>query len=170
MATREFKLVIIGDSGVGKSCLMLRFADGAFSDSFITTIGMDFRIRTLDIDGTKVTLKIFDTAGQERFRSITPAYYRSADAVILVYDVTSSKSFDHIEEWLADVNRYNVGNPSKILVGTKSDLTEDKVVLTEVGQELADKNDMLFSEMGLSLKDKRVLASGQNQFQELNEC
>jgi len=93
-----FKLVLIGDSGVGKSCLLLRFADDNFTDSYISTIGVDFRFRTITIDKKTVKLQIWDTAGQERFRTITSAYYRGADGIIMVYDVTSSESFDHVEE------------------------------------------------------------------------
>jgi len=88
-----FKLVLIGDSGVGKSCLLLRFADDNFTDSYISTIGVDFRFRTITIDKKTVKLQIWDTAGQERFRTITSAYYRGADGIIMVYDVTSSESF-----------------------------------------------------------------------------
>lgn len=107
MAKRDydylFKLVLIGDSGVGKSCLLLRFADDNFTDSYISTIGVDFRFRTITIDDKIVKLQIWDTAGQERFRTITSAYYRGADGIIMVYDVTSSESFDHVEEWLSEV-------------------------------------------------------------------
>ena len=96
-----FKLVLIGDSGVGKSCLLLRFADDSFTDSYISTIGVDFRFRTVTIDKKTVKLQIWDTAGQERFRTITSAYYRGAHGIIMVYDVTSEESFEHVEEWLS---------------------------------------------------------------------
>jgi Ras-related protein Rab-1A len=142
MAKNElFKLVIIGDSGVGKSSLLLRFADDQYSDSFISTIGVDFRFRTVTIDPSDVgngvmrpsgsssdvkpktvKLQIWDTAGQERFHTITSAYYRGADGIIIVYDVTSPESFDHIEEWLTEVDRYANKNTSKLLIGNKADL------------------------------------------------
>eukprot|EP01097_Dermamoeba_algensis_P006746 TRINITY_DN420_c0_g1_i4.p1 TRINITY_DN420_c0_g1~~TRINITY_DN420_c0_g1_i4.p1 ORF type:complete len:135 (-),score=16.19 TRINITY_DN420_c0_g1_i4:474-878(-) len=90
------KLLLIGDSGVGKSCLLLRFSDDSFTPSFITTIGIDFKIRTIELDGKKIKLQIWDTAGQERFRTITTAYYRGAMGILLVYDVTDEKSFGSI--------------------------------------------------------------------------
>ncbi|KAH6797755.1 Ras-related small GTP-binding family protein [Perilla frutescens var. hirtella] len=88
------KLLLIGDSGVGKSCLLLRFSDGSFTTSFITTIGIDFKIRTVELDGKRIKLQIWDTAGQERFRTITTAYYRGAMGILLVYDVTDESSFN----------------------------------------------------------------------------
>lgn len=111
-----FKLVLIGDSGVGKSCLLLRFADDAFTESYITTIGVDFRFRTIEIDNKVVKLQIWDTAGQERFRTITSAYYRGADGIVMVYDSTDRESFAHIDDWLQEVNRYANESTSKILV------------------------------------------------------
>mmetsp|Transcript_30929 Transcript_30929/g.45855 ORF Transcript_30929/g.45855 Transcript_30929/m.45855 type:complete len:215 (-) Transcript_30929:103-747(-) len=134
-----FKLVLIGDSGVGKSCLLLRFADDAFTESYISTIGVDFRFRTVKIDKKTVKLQIWDTAGQERFRTITSAYYRGADGILMVYDVTSQESFDHVHDWLKEVNRYAAEGTVKLLVGNKSDRASDKVVSTEKAKELADE-------------------------------
>ncbi|ETV66537.1 hypothetical protein H257_16979 [Aphanomyces astaci] len=133
-----FKLVLIGDSGVGKSCLLLRFADDAFTESYITTIGVDFRFRTVKIDKKTVKLQIWDTAGQERFRTITSAYYRGADGIIMVYDVTSQESFDHVNDWLNEVNRYASEGTCKLLVGNKSDMTTKKVVSFESAKAFAD--------------------------------
>jgi len=133
-----FKLVLIGDSGVGKSCLLLRFADDAFTESYISTIGVDFRFRTVKIDKKTVKLQIWDTAGQERFRTITSAYYRGADGIIMVYDITSQESFDHVNDWLKEVNRYASEGTCKLLVGNKSDRTTEKVVTKERAKEFAD--------------------------------
>jgi len=141
-----FKLVLIGDSGVGKSCLLLRFADDNFTDSYISTIGVDFRFRTVTIDKKTVKLQIWDTAGQERFRTITSAYYRGADGIIMVYDVTSPESFDHVEEWLSEVDRYANENTAKLLVGNKADLIEEKQVSEETAQRFADKLGISFLE------------------------
>jgi Ras-related protein Rab-1A len=132
-----FKLVLLGDSGVGKSCLLLRFADDSFTDSYITTIGVDFRFRTLPIDGKTIKLQIWDTAGQERFRTITSAYYRGADGIIMVYDTGDRESFDHIDSWVQEVNKYANEGTCKILVGNKCDATEQRQVSTEEGQKKA---------------------------------
>jgi Ras-related protein Rab-1A len=113
--------VIIGDSSVGKSCLLLRFADDTFTESFISTIGVDFRFRTLQIDGHNVKLQIWDTAGQERFRTITSAYYRGADGIMVVFDKTARDSFLHIDDWMEDLSRYSCEHTSKLLIGNKSD-------------------------------------------------
>jgi len=141
-----FKLVLIGDSGVGKSCLLLRFADDNFTDSYISTIGVDFRFRTITIDKKTVKLQIWDTAGQERFRTITSAYYRGADGIIMVYDVTSQESFDHVEEWLSEVDRYANENTSKLLLGNKADLMDERQVFEETGHKFAEKLGIPFLE------------------------
>jgi len=141
-----FKLVLIGDSGVGKSCLLLRFADDAFTESYISTIGVDFRFRTIKIDKKTIKLQIWDTAGQERFRTITSAYYRGADGIIMVYDVTSMDSFDHVSDWLKEVNRYASDGTCKLLVGNKSDRIADKIVTNEQGKKFADDIGIAFLE------------------------
>jgi Ras-related protein Rab-1A len=132
-----FKLVLIGDTGVGKSCLLLRFADDAFTESYISTIGVDFRFRTLKVDGKTVKLQIWDTAGQERFRTITSAYYRGADGIVMVYDVTSRETFDHVSDWLNEVDKYANEGTCKLLVGNKSDMDGKQVEPSEA-QEYAE--------------------------------
>ena len=101
-----FKLVLIGDSGVGKSSLLLRFADDSFSENYISTIGVDFRFKTLAVDGKAVKLQIWDTAGQERFKTITGAYYRGADGIMMVFDKTNQDSFKHIPQWMEEIVKY----------------------------------------------------------------
>lgn len=133
-----FKLLIIGDSGVGKSSLLLRFADNTFSGSYITTIGVDFKIRTVEIEGERVKLQIWDTAGQERFRTITSTYYRGTHGVIVVYDVTSGDSFANVKRWLHEIEQ-NCDVVNRILVGNKNDAPDRKVVLTEDAQRFADQ-------------------------------
>ncbi|KAI5395385.1 Ras- protein RABE1a, variant 2 [Lathyrus oleraceus] len=122
------KLLLIGDSGVGKSCLLLRFSDGSFTTSFITTIGIDFKIRTIELDGKRIKLQIWDTAGQERFRTITTAYYRGAMGILLVYDVTDESSFNNIKNWIRNIEQHASDNVNKILVGNKADMDESKRV------------------------------------------
>eukprot|EP01129_Flabellula_baltica_P002325 TRINITY_DN12144_c0_g1_i1.p1 TRINITY_DN12144_c0_g1~~TRINITY_DN12144_c0_g1_i1.p1 ORF type:complete len:222 (-),score=47.02 TRINITY_DN12144_c0_g1_i1:6-617(-) len=141
-----FKLLLIGDSGVGKSSLLLRFSDNTFSDSFISTIGVDFKIRTMDVDGTQVKLQIWDTAGQERFRTITSSYYRGAHGIIVVYDVTNPDSFANVRKWLQEINRYSSEDVTKILVGNKCDLVSERKVSYEDAKELADELGLTFLE------------------------
>jgi Ras-related protein Rab-1A len=141
-----FKLLLIGDSGVGKSCLLLRFADNTYTDSYISTIGVDFKIRTLDIDGKMVKLQIWDTAGQERFRTITSSYYRGAHGIIVVYDVTDKVSFTNVKQWLGEIDRYACQSVNKLLVGNKADLVEKKVVDFNEAKEFADSLNISFLE------------------------
>ncbi|KAJ1400929.1 Rab1 family GTPase putative [Ochromonadaceae sp. CCMP2298] len=140
-----FKLVVIGDTGVGKSCILLRFVDNIFAENYANTIGVDFRFRTVKLDRKTVKLQIWDTAGQERFRTITSAYYRGADGIVMVYDVGSEDSFKHINDWFVEVNRYAAENTCKLLVGNKIDKAE-KIISTERGQKLADELGIPFIE------------------------
>ncbi|KAK8544977.1 hypothetical protein V6N13_066287 [Hibiscus sabdariffa] len=141
------KLLLIGDSGVGKSCLLLRFSDGSFTTSFITTIGIDFKIRTVELDGKRIKLQIWDTAGQERFRTITTAYYRGDMGILLVYDVTDESSFNNIRNWIRNIEQHASDNVNKILVGNKADMDESKrAVPTSKGQALADEYGIKFFE------------------------
>ncbi|KAI3870794.1 hypothetical protein C5167_013419 [Papaver somniferum] len=141
-----FKLLLIGDSSVGKSCLLLRFADDSYVDSYISTIGVDFKIRTVELDGKTVKLQIWDTAGQERFRTITSSYYRGAHGIIIVYDVTDMESFNNVKQWLNEIDRYANDSVCKLLVGNKSDLVDKKVVDTETAKAFADSLGIPFLE------------------------
>jgi small GTP-binding protein len=131
-----FKLLLIGDSGVGKSCLLLRFADDTYTESYISTIGVDFKIRTINLDGKTIKLQIWDTAGQERFRTITSSYYRGAQGIIIVYDMTDDDSFQNVKQWVAEIERYASESVIKLLVGNKSDLP-NRVVEKERAEEFA---------------------------------
>ncbi|CAL5420093.1 unnamed protein product [Camellia sinensis] len=157
-----------GEARVGKSCLLLRFSDGSFTTSFITTIGIDFKIRTIELDGKRIKLQIWDTAGQERFRTITTgsiishfccykvfsssspssaAYYRGAMGILLVYDVTDESSFNNIRNWIRNIEQHASDNVNKILVGNKADMDESKrAVPTSKGQALADEYGIKFFE------------------------
>lgn len=131
-----FKLLIIGDAGVGKSSLLLRFADNTFTSAYINTIGVDFKIRTVKIDGKTIKLQIWDTAGQERFRTITATYYRGTHGVIVVYDVTEKESFENVRRWMAEIdnNCDTQQNPvNRVLVGNKCDM-EAQVTADEANE------------------------------------
>ncbi|KAG2208102.1 hypothetical protein INT47_010464, partial [Mucor saturninus] len=133
-----FKLLLIGDSGVGKSCLLLRFADDTYTESYISTIGVDFKIRTIELDGKVCKLQIWDTAGQERFRTITSSYYRGAHGIIVVYDVTDNESYENVKEWLREIERYASEGVNRLLVGNKSDLADKRQVTFAASKKWAD--------------------------------
>lgn len=141
-----FKILLIGNSGVGKSSLLLRFADDTFTDNFMPTIGVDFKIRTLEVDGRTIKLQIWDTAGQERFKTITSSYYKGAHGIIVVYDITDKESFKNIDNWMNEVEKHASDNVSRILVGNKCDLDESRQVTTDEGKELADQYNIRFME------------------------
>jgi len=141
-----FKLLVIGDSGVGKSCLLLRFADDVYSETYISTIGVDFKIRTMEIGGKTVKLQIWDTAGQEKFRTITSTYYRGAHGIAIVYDVTDQASFNHLSMWLQEIERSAKDNVSKVIIGNKSDMTSKRIVDTNSAKDFADKLGIPFLE------------------------
>jgi len=125
------KIVLIGDSGVGKSSVLLRYADDVFSDSYTSTIGVDFKIRTTQYNrnGMEKTIKqqIWDTAGQERFRTITSSYYRGAHAVVVFFDLTDIKTFNNLNQWIGEVKRY-ANNCIIVIAGTKSDIRDRRVI------------------------------------------
>eukprot|EP00756_Hemistasia_phaeocysticola_P021270 Hpha_TRINITY_DN15765_c1_g1::TRINITY_DN15765_c1_g1_i1::g.39500::m.39500/K07874/RAB1A; Ras-related protein Rab-1A len=133
-----FKLLLIGDSGVGKSCLLLRFADDTYTESYISTIGVDFKIRTIELDGKTIKLQIWDTAGQERFRTITSSYYRGAHGIIIVYDVTDMETFNNVKTWLSEIEKYATDSVNKLLVGNKCDLVVKKAVDYNTAKDFAD--------------------------------
>ena len=133
-----FKILLIGDSGVGKTCLMFRFSDQKFQESYISTIGVDFKMKTLEVDGKKIRLQIWDTAGQERFRSMAPLYYRGAVAAILVFSITDESSFEKLKEWVRELQN-NVEEPLVLAIAcNKADLADQRVVPWETAQQYAE--------------------------------
>ena len=134
-----FKLLLIGDSGVGKSCLLLRFADDTYTESYISTIGVDFKIRTIELDGKTIKLQIWDTAGQERFGKMKSPYYRGAHGIIVVFDVTDQESFSNVKQWLHEIDRYAPSNVKKLLVANKIDLASKRAVPTEQAAAFAER-------------------------------
>ncbi|XP_054270563.1 ras-related protein Rab-18A-like [Macrosteles quadrilineatus] len=147
------KLLIIGESGVGKSSLLLRFIEDRFDPDQSTTIGVDFKTTKLTIDGNTVKLAIWDTAGQERFRTLTPSYYRDAQGAILVYDVTDKNTFNKLEMWLNELDTYSTkSNIVKMLVGNKIDRS-NREVSREDGMRFAKRHATLFIESSVKTKD-----------------
>ncbi|XP_019865262.1 ras-related protein Rab-37 isoform X2 [Aethina tumida] len=141
------KVMLLGDSGVGKTCILMRFRDGLFlGGNFISTVGVDFRNKVVSVDQTRVKLQIWDTAGQERFRSVTHAYYRDAHALLLLYDVTNKTSYDNIRAWLGEIREYAQDDVVIMLLGNKADCGSDRAVRREEGERLAKEYNVTFME------------------------
>jgi len=140
------KILLIGDSGVGKSSLLLRFAENEFCDTFTSTIGVDFKVKTIEIGERTVKLQIWDTAGQERFRTITSSYYRGAHGILVVFDVTNPETFTNVQKWLTEVERYALEGVTKVLVGNKCDLESLRKVSRQEAQEFADQLGLIYLE------------------------
>jgi small GTP-binding protein len=142
----KIKLIIVGESGVGKSCLMYKFTQGTFMESFITTIGIDFTTRYVELYDKKYKVFVWDTAGQEKFRSISVSYYRGSDGMLIVYDVTNRKTFECVKNWVTVCRNNSRENCNICLIGNKADLEEDRVVSYEEGKQLAEENNLFFNE------------------------
>lgn len=141
-----FKIVLVGDSAVGKSNLLARFARDEFYPNSKSTIGVEFQTQKMEINGKEVKAQIWDTAGQERFRAVTSAYYRGAVGALLVYDITRHQTFESIGRWLNELHTHSDMNVVAILVGNKSDLEDDREVTTAEGKALAKTQGMFFIE------------------------
>ncbi|NXR51716.1 RB18B protein, partial [Hippolais icterina] len=147
------KLLLVGDSAVGKSSLLRRFTDGAFEPGLKPTVGIDFKVKKMVVEGRAVQLAIWDTAGQERFRALTPNYYRRAQGVVLVYDVTRKDTFTGLGKWLNEVEMYTTSSSTvKMLVGNKTD-KPDREVERKEGLQLARKHSLLFIETSAKTQD-----------------
>mmetsp|Transcript_33958 Transcript_33958/g.85215 ORF Transcript_33958/g.85215 Transcript_33958/m.85215 type:complete len:199 (-) Transcript_33958:405-1001(-) len=143
---KSFKLLLVGDSGVGKSSMLLRFTDDHFDEEIGCTIGVDFKVKTMEVNGSRVNLTIWDTAGQEKFRSLTSSYYRGTQGIILVYDVSRRDTFDHLNMWLKEISMYCLATSVvKLLVGNKID-QDERQVPREEGEKFARSNGMVFLE------------------------
>ncbi|KAL5566388.1 hypothetical protein UlMin_029552 [Ulmus minor] len=140
------KILLVGDSSVGKSCLLLRFVDDSYVDRSITTIGVDFKTKTMKLDGKTIKLQIWDTAGQERFQTLPSSYYREGDGIMIVYDVTKMESFNNVAQWWNEIAIYADDNVCKLLVGNKCDLVHNKVVDTQTAKAVADQIGIPFLE------------------------
>ncbi|XP_003420261.1 ras-related protein Rab-19 [Loxodonta africana] len=138
-----FKIILIGDSNVGKTCVVQHFMSGVYTETQQNTIGVDFTVRSLEINGKKVKMQVWDTAGQERFRTITQSYYRSAHAAIIAYDLTRRSTFESVPHWIHEVEKYGAANLVVMLIGNKADLWDQRHVLFEDACTLAEKYGLL---------------------------
>ncbi|KAH0791350.1 ras-related protein Rab-14-like [Histomonas meleagridis] len=150
-----FKFVLVGDSAVGKTSMCKMFCEKSFDDNQPQTIGLDFGVRNIDIESTKIKLQIWDTAGQEKFRSITRAYFRGSTAVFLVFDVTNRESFSHLGFWTDDAMLLSPSNSIKVLVGNKTDLVSQRAVSTAEASDFAQQNGLTYFETS-ALSGERI--------------
>ncbi|KAJ9562989.1 hypothetical protein OSB04_008149 [Centaurea solstitialis] len=161
-----FKIVLIGDSAVGKSNLLARFARDEFYPNSKSTIGVEFQTQKIEIKGKEVKAQIWDTAGQERFRAVTSAYYRGAVGALLVYDISRRQTFDSIGRWLNELHTHSDMNVVSILVGNKSDLKDDREVSTDEGKSLAETEGLFFMETS-ALDSSNVTAAFETVVKEI---
>lgn len=141
-----FKLLIIGNSSVGKTSFLFRYADDSFTSAFVSTVGIDFKVKTVFRHDKRVKLQIWDTAGQERYRTITTAYYRGAMGFILMYDITNEESFNSVQDWVTQIKTYSWDNAQVILVGNKCDMEDERVISFERGKQLSEQLGIEFFE------------------------
>lgn len=152
--TYSFKIVLVGDSHVGKTSICKRFCHGTFDETFVPTVGLEFGSKIVEVDGVRVKLQIWDTAGQERFNAITRAYFRSSAGVFLVYDISNRDSFTRVAKWTNDAVQLSPQSSIKVLIGNKSDLESQRAVSTVEAQEFADQHSLKFFETSALSGDK----------------
>ncbi len=141
-----FKVLLLGNSDVGKSSLILRYVDQIWNEVFVPTIGVDFKVKTLEIDNKNIKMQIWDTAGEERFRNVISSYFKGSHGILLVYDITNKDSFKNLENWLIEIEKNASENVLKILIGNKNDLDNDREIKADEGQAFANRNGMQFME------------------------
>ena len=143
-----YKVLLLGDSSVGKTCFLLRYCDKSFQEAHLSTIGLDYRLKSMTLQNDKnIKLQIWDTAGQDRFRAITKNYYKGANGIILIYDVTNKQSYENVKNWLTQIKEEANPNVIIYLAGNKIDVEEEqRVITTEDGQKIADEYKLPFKE------------------------
>ena len=141
-----FKILLLGDSSVGKSSLFLSFMDKSWNETFVPTIGVDFKIKTINVNNMNIKFQVWDTAGQERFRTIISSYYKGAHGILLVYDITLKESFESLNDWLNEIKKNTSKNIVKVLIGNKIDLNDKRVISFDEAKEFADNNSMKYIE------------------------
>ena len=137
----KFKILVLGDSSVGKTTLLLKYVDGYFPTLYVATIGVEFKTKKINVDGIDITLQIWDTAGQERFRSVTKSFLKGADGIIYVYDVTNKESFDNLKTWINTAEE-SITDFKKIIIGNKIDIEDKKKVSTEMLEKFCEKQNL----------------------------
>lgn len=146
MSELKYKVVLLGDPSVGKTCFLIRYVNNTFTQNHMTTIGVDVKSKKIQSSIGEVTLQIWDTAGQEKFRSLSPSYLRNADGILLLYDISNRESFDHMVNWLEAIEKYTKMDKQVMLVGNKSDLEDMRRVEFDEGQTLSKHSGYLFTE------------------------
>ena len=145
MSEINIKILLIGDSSVGKTSILLRYVDDEFSEGYVSTIGIEYKIKTITINNKKVIMRIWDTSGQERYRSITQNFYRNANGILFIFDIANKESFDSIKNWLIDSEDSDI-KISKILVGNKIDLEDERIINKETAENFANKKEIKYFE------------------------
>ncbi len=145
--TPKYKLIFLGDQSVGKSCILNRFLNDTFIENYQATIGLDFQSKNVQIENQDIHLLLYDTAGQEKFRSLIPMYTRDANIVLLVYDISNRDSFSHLPDWLKDLTNVNFDEVIFAIVANKVDLSGKREVTAEEGQKFADDHNFIFQEI-----------------------
>jgi Ras-related protein Rab-6A len=143
----KYKLIFLGNQSVGKSCILNRFMNDTFTEEYQATIGLDFQSKNVQIDNQDIHLLLYDTAGQEKFRSLIPMYTRDANIILLVYDISSKESFLHLSDWLRDLTNIKKEDVIFAVVGNKTDLDDRREVNSDEGENFAKEQDFLFAEV-----------------------
>jgi small GTP-binding protein len=142
-----YKILLLGDCAVGKSCLLLRYCDDSFQEAHLTTIGLDFRLKNIYLENNrKIKIQIWDTAGEDRFRAITRNYYKGANGILLIFDVTNKNSFEHVRDWIQTIREESSEAITIYLVGNKIDINDNRIISKEEGNKLADEFKMPYFE------------------------
>ena len=149
----KYKLIFLGDQNVGKSCILNRFKNDTFIEEYQATIGLDFQSKNVQIDNQDIHLLLYDTAGQEKFRSLIPMYTRDSNIILLVYEINNKDSFLHLPDWVNDLTNVNKDDVIFALVGNKIDLEESRQVSTEEGQKFAEEHGYIFQEVSAKTGD-----------------
>ena len=147
LETLKFKLIVVGDQNTGKSCILNRFANNTFQENYQATIGLDFQTKNVTIHNQDIRLTLYDTAGQEKFRSLIPMYIREAQIILLVYDITNKESFDSIPKWFSDILNVKNDEAVFVLIGNKIDLTNSRKISYNEGKRLANEKNIIFEEL-----------------------